>query len=186
MLICGVDVGKKNYYLAFLRENKLIKTEKVSIENLEVTDIPNAVGIDAPLSFPFKGKLRECERKLIENGILLFPSGANFFRDIVINGIKIAFYFKNLGSEIFEVYPYATRVLLNIAPNERKRTKFGKLKILSKLKNYIKIYETDINKLTHDELDAIISALTVYLFYKNKGVFIRGYDGEILIPKKKE
>jgi len=179
VFIYGIDVGKSNYHIALLNDNELVKTFKIGINELETNFKPDAVGIDAPLSFPLRGTLRECERKLIKKGVLLFPSGANFFKEIVKNGIKAAAFFKNLGSDVFEVYPYATRVALNIVPQEKKRSRSGKLKIILQLKKYVRNIS---EKLTHDEVDAIISALTVLLFYKGLAEFIRGIDGEILIP----
>jgi predicted nuclease with RNAse H fold len=85
----------------------------------------------------------------------------------------------NSGVEVFEVYPYATRFLLNIAPKAKKSRKEGRIHLISGLRNYV----IGINEnLTHDEIDAVMSALTVVLFYEGKAKLVSGKDGSILIP----
>jgi len=149
--------------------------ELEDLENLNVI----AAGIDAPLSFPTTGNLRECEKELLKLGIRLFPSGASFFRKVTEKGIEIAETLSSRGIVTFEVYPYATRFVLDIAPKAKKFRKEGRKQIISKLKAYV----TSIHEnLTHDEIDAVLSALTVALFYEGRAKLVSGKDGSILIP----
>ncbi len=175
MIFAGIDVGTKKSPMAIIRKDKA-----TIFENYEmgIGEKITAVGIDAPLSFPAAGLFRECEKELIKRGIKLFPSGANFFRNIVEKGIKISEEFKNFGVEVFEVYPFATRKILGIAPNCNKR----KSECLELIKKGIETYvSAEINN--HDEADAVLSALTVKMFYEGKGEIVNGNDGNILIPK---
>jgi len=178
MLIAGIDVGLKKSHVAVLEGRKLIYVgdfENFIKEGLNVI----AAGIDAPLSFPSTGNLRECEKELVGMGIRLFPSGANFFRKITERGIEIARMLTNSGIKVFEVYPYATRFTLNIAPKAKKSREEGRIQLISGLRNYV----IGINEnLTHDEIDAVLSALTVVLFYEGKAKLVSGKDGSILIP----
>lgn len=177
MRVAGIDVGAKFCKLAVIEEGLVYvgDYEREKIRSVK------AVGIDAPLSFPKEGMLRECEKKLLRLGIRLFPSGAPFFRAVAIRGMEIAEELRNEGLMVFEVYPYASRVLLQIAPKAKKRTKGGLCEIRGDLQKFLEIPE-----LTHDEIDAVISALTVREFLLGRGFVLSGEDGEIVLPKRKD
>jgi len=172
----GIDVGLRNSTMAVISGGKaeIYRDYRTGISERIV-----AAGIDAPLSFPERGFFRECERRLLERGIKLFPSGSPFFKRVVERGIEIAYEFEKIGIQVFEVYPFATRVLLDIAPDCNKRKKSCLNDIKKELENYV---TAEIN--THDEADAVISALTVKMFFEGQGELVSGKDGSILIPKK--
>lgn len=172
----GVDVGVHNHAFALVDSRRARVVD--SMEDLLSTGV-TAVGIDAPLSLPQSGAFRECERKLLKMGIRLFPSGAGFFRRIADMGMEIAEFFQARGVEVYEVYPFASRVVLGIEPRANKRTEAGLQRILASLKRYVDI---DSNVRTHDEVDAVISALTVMLYKSGRGRIVGGRDGRILVP----
>lgn len=173
-MYCGIDVGLRKCHAAVIDKDIVFVGDygKLNLDDIKV------VGIDAPLSFPAKGAFRECERILLKMGIRLFPSGAPFFRKVVIEGIKIAEDLKRRGIEVYEVYPYATRVILNIAPKAKKHKREGLAEIVRDLSKFI-----EVDKVTHDEIDAIIAALTVKMYKEGRGIKLRGSDGEIVVPK---
>ncbi|AEA47575.1 DUF429 domain-containing protein [Archaeoglobus veneficus] len=174
MLVCGIDVGVRMSYIALLDNRRLVYCGKYN-EPVKC----DAVGIDAPLSLPESGSLRECERKLLKLGIRLFPSGADFFRSVVNRGMEIAEEFRKIGAEVFEVYPYATRRRLGIAPDVKKSTKGGRERIIAELARFVEGID---NLSNHNEVDAVISALTVSLYYEGKARLLDGRDGAILVP----
>ncbi len=178
-MYCGIDVGIKKCVAAVVTDKVLWVGE---YEELKLEDL-KAAGIDAPLSFPDSGSYRECERKLIAMGIRLFPPKANFFEKISLKGMEIAKELKLKGVRVFEVYPYATRVILDIAPKAKKRKKSEAEKIRKELERFVEIPKS-FQKMNHDEIDAIISALTVKLFFEGDGMEVWGRDGSIIIPKK--
>ena len=150
----------------------------VYVGTLEDCDIDfKFAGIDAPLSFPKKGYFRECERKLQKMGIRLLPP--KFIEKIARKGMEIAEELRGRGIVVYEVYPFATRVLLNIAPRANKKKVDGLTEILKDLKRFIDVEEVE----DHNVIDAIISALTVRLYIEGKGEIVWGEDGSILIPK---
>ncbi len=177
MRVAGIDVGLNFCKLAVI-EDELLYIGDYRIEKLKGVI---AAGIDAPLSFPKTGMLRECERRLLKLGIKLFPSGAPFFKPIALKGMEIAEELRENGIRVYEVYPYATRVLMGIAPNANKKTKSGLLEITTEVRKILKVPD-----LSHDELDAVISALTVREFLLGRGFVLGGEDGEIVLPKRKE
>ncbi len=174
-MFCGIDVGLKRSVAAVVGGRRLLWVG--NYEDLDVSKV-KAAGIDAPLSFPASGNFRECERELQKRGITLFPPAAPFFRKIAERGIEIAEELRAKGVEVFEVYPYATRVALGIAPKAKKRTKGGLATILRDLRRYV-----DVPELNHDEVDAVIAALTVELYFEGRGEIVIGRDGSILVPK---
>jgi hypothetical protein len=178
MLVCGVDVGLKRSHVAILSGRDIVYIG--DFDDFVSHDFEClAAGIDAPLSFPANGTLRECEKELLRLGIRLFPSGAKFFRKIVERGIEIAEIFRERDVKVFEVYPYATRFMLQIAPEAKKFRKNERIQLISGLKNYIENIQANLN---HNEIDAVLAALTVILFYEGKARLVKGKDGSILIP----
>lgn len=178
-MFLGIDVGVKTDYAALVIGRKVSYVGK--LEEIKSFEGVKAVGIDAPLSFPKKG-FRQCERLLLKMGIRLFPPNAPFFKKIGIRGIEIANKFKKAGIDVFEVYPYASRVFLNIAPKAKKALKSGREEILNALSNFLEFEDVK----NHNEVDAIIAALTVKLYYEGKAIAIKGFDGHILVPKPKD
>lgn len=64
------------------------------------------------------------KQPLRKMGVGIYPSGVDSFRPIVERGIEIA----ELMSEksvVYEVYPFASKKILDIAPKAKKQTKTG-------------------------------------------------------------
>ncbi|WP_456370346.1 DUF429 domain-containing protein [Geoglobus sp.] len=172
----GVDVGAHKHAFAIVDGRRARVVD--SLDDVIAAGVA-AVGIDAPLSLPQSGAFRECERKLLKMGIRLFPSGAMFFRRIAVRGMEIAELLRASGIEVYEVYPFASRVVLGIEPEADKRTKAGLQRIVASLGRYVDL-EGGVR--THDDVDAIISALTVMLYKSGRGRLVEGRDGRIVIP----
>ncbi|WP_457590762.1 DUF429 domain-containing protein [Geoglobus sp.] len=177
MKVGGVDVGIRKSVFAVIDGPNARVLE--SYEHL-LSENVSAVGIDAPLSFPESGAFRECERELLRMGIRLFPSGVGFFRKVAERGMEIARNLQECGVEVYEVYPYATRVILGLAPEVSKRDPDGLIKIMQALSEHVRL---DSSVRTHDDVDAVISAMTVMLYKKGAGRILSGKDGSILIPE---
>lgn len=176
--VCGIDVGLKESHAAIMENRDVLSIFKVGNNYLDRLTSCSAVGIDAPLSFPHSGNLRECEKSLIKMGVRLFPSGADFFKGVAKKGMKFSKALAARGVKVFEVYPYATRHILKIAPEAKKQKKSGRAAIATDLNLYTKIKE-DLN---HNEIDAVIAALTVSLYYEGHGRILKGFNGSVLIP----
>ncbi len=131
-------------------------------------------GIDAPLSLPERGSFRECERELHKMGIRLLPP--KFIMGVALRGMEIADDLRRRGVRVFEVYPYATRVILGIAPKADKRKELDL--IVDGIRRFVEVEDVK----DHNVADAIISAITVRLYLEGRGKIIKGADGEILIP----
>jgi len=167
--IAGIDIGLKRSHLVVLEDRKVIY-----VGTYEECDLDfDFAGIDAPLSLPRRGHLRECERMLLSMGIRVLPP--KFIEGVAKRGMEIADELRRRGVVVYEVYPYATRVILNIAPKANKRRARGRMEISKSLKRFLEFNELK----NHDELDAAISALTVKMYIEGMGERLR----EIIIPK---
>lgn len=180
-VIAGIDVGLKKSPVCIIYENKIRFFG-------DVEDILNKkidyAGIDAPLSIPEGKSYRDFEKELLKMGIRLFPSGSKFFKKVGLKGIEIAERLQKRGVMVFEVYPYATRVFLGLAPKAKKRTKKGLMKIINDIeKKFGFRIPDDFAGIDHNHVDALISAITVKLYVEGRGRILRGEDGEILIPE---
>ncbi len=146
------------------------------------------IAIDAPLSRPDHGSMRECEKRLRKHGIPCFPSGANWVSEWVDKAIRLKEWAENeLGARVIEVYPYAARIALGVGVEVKKKTLKGRQVIQDGLLTLIGGLDeiTKENLLSDDELDAILSAYTAYLDCNGNAVKIDGVDGEIYLPLKK-
>lgn len=144
------------------------------------------VAIDAPLSRPVHGSMRECEKRLRKHGIPCFPSGAEWVSAWVDKAIGLKEWAENqLDAKVIEVYPYAARVTLGM--DVKKKTKKGRQLIQKRLLEFIEGLNEIIQDkvLSHDELDAILSAYTAYLEGNGNAVGIDGVDGAIYLPLRK-
>ena len=171
--------------LHIISEDKLIRCAIMQISENFGSSI---IAIDAPLSRPDHGTMRECEKRLRTHGIACFPSGADWVRKWVDKGIALKEWAeKELGARVIEIYPYAARLELDVGADVKKKTRNGRALIQERLLGSIgglREMTADI-LLSDDELDAILSAYTAYLYEKGNAYEIDGGDGVIYLPLKK-
>lgn len=166
-MIAGIDVGVSRCHMAILKGRDVVYLGEVIFD-----DSIEFVGIDAPLTMPKRGYFRECERELHKMGIRVIPPP--FLRKIHEIGKDLARRF----NRVFEVYPYATRFILGIRWSKRKKE--NRIKIAKELERFVRFPMTT----DHNEIDAIISALTVKFYLEGRGEMVCGEDGCIIIPTR--
>lgn len=145
----------------------LITDEALIRDTIEAK--PDVVSIDSPLSLPtgcpgvgsdWNGPIyRKCELALKRMGISVFWCLLPSMQGLTARGIKLARTFKEAGLTVIESYPGAAQDLLGIP---RKKASLEELKWGLHRAGIHGAYVTE--KITHDEVDAITSAL-VGLFY---------------------
>lgn len=154
----------------------LINTDKELLSYV-LKHNPTIVSIDSPLSLP-KGRnsvfdddegrntygiMRFCERALKKRGVNVYPSLIKSMQNLTARGIRLAAELRAKGIPVIESFPGAAQDVLRIP---RKRTDLFFLK--QGLINFGIIGEYQEKSISHDELDAITSALVGLLFWKGR------------------
>jgi len=172
---------KKAYLEAINTDDEIIsKTMSVG---------PTVISIDSPLSLPNGrccvddscecrkfGITRECERILKKRGINVYPCLIKSMQKLTERGIKLAKLFEEQGYEVIESYPGAAQDILGIP---RKRVNLNELEI--DLKNMGIKVSSERETITHDELDALTSALVGYFYLAGNYEAIGNINEEYLI-----
>lgn len=150
------------------------KAETTTISNDEeiiaktVNSKPDLISIDSPLCLPRGrqtvfdddpnrekyGIMRECERELKRRGVNVYPSLLPSMQKLTARGIKIADTFRKRGIPVIESYPGAAQDIMRI-PRKGAGVKWLKAG-LGEFGIFGKFLTEEV---THDELDAITSAL---------------------------
>ncbi len=148
---------------------------------------PHVVSIDSPLSLPTGrvsvydndpgrleyGIMRDCERELKKRGVNVYPALIPSMQRLTLRGINLAKRFRELGIPVIESYPGAAQDIMNI-PRKRAGLEFLKdgLAEFGVKGKFLK------KKVSHDELDAITSAIVGVFFWS--GYFER--LGSTMVP----
>jgi predicted nuclease with RNAse H fold/dephospho-CoA kinase len=151
---------------------------------------PSLVSIDSPLSLPvgritvtdddpgrkMYGITRYCERVLKKRGINVYPSLIQSMQALTARGISLARRFRELGIPVIESYPGAAQDIINIP---RKRADLG---LLKKGLNDFGLKGRFVDELvSHDELDAITSAIVGLFFISGRFEGLGNEEEEYLI-----
>lgn len=153
---------------------------------------PAIVSIDSPLSLPVgrccgskncecskHGIMRYCELTLKRFGIGVYPCLIDSMVNLTMRGIDLATTLRRLGFDVIESYPGVAQDLLHI-PRKRK----GLELLVQGLKNFgIRGIRDGIS---HDEADAITSALVGYFYLGDKYVDMGNEKENYLIVPKLE
>ena len=129
---------------------------------------PHLVSIDSPLCLPSGrisvedadpkraefGIMRECERELKRRGVNVYPCLIPSMQKLTARGIRLARSLRERGIPVIESYPGAAQDIMRIP---RKRAGLEWLK--TGLREFGIVGDYEAQKVTHDELDAITSAL---------------------------
>lgn len=196
-LVVGIDLAAKPHrdtgfcvlkddiaYLKVLKTNEEIVQETLNAK-------PEIVSIDSPLSLP-KGRCctkdscqcrkygitRACERMFKKRGVNIYPCLIRSMKKLTERGIFLKKTFENLGLRVIESYPGAAQDILHIP---RKSLDLSELKDDLCLMGIKMKYKT----LTHDQIDALTSALVGYFYLANEYEAVGDEEeGCIIVPKK--
>lgn len=155
-----------------LLEGCRAKTETISTDDdliaRTMAASPDLVSIDSPLCLPYGretvfdddptrdeiGIMRFCERELKRRGVNVYPCLLPSMQKLTARGIRLASIFRSHGLPVIESYPGAAQDVMRI-PRKGAGEEWLKLG----LKNFGIRGKYATSKVTHDELDAITSAL---------------------------
>ena len=135
-----------------------------------INENPTTIAMDAPLSKPRKGGLRNCDRELIHRGLRVFPPLFGGMKKLTERGIKISKTLRSRGLKVIEIHPRTSGMLLFGTPDRGLWVK--KLKTLG--------YDLKTTETPH-EIDAAIAALTGFLYLLGKSNEV-GNPEKIIVP----
>ncbi len=151
---------------------------------------PDVVSIDSPLSLP-KGRLtvydddpgreiygimRECERTLKKRGINVYPSLIRSMQELTARGMRLAHHFRKIGLPVIESYPGAAQDIMSI-PRKGAGIEF----LRQGLVEFGIRGDFLDHAVSHDELDAITSAIVGFFFWSGKFEALGNEEEEYLI-----
>ncbi len=191
----GLDAYSQPVYIGSLARNSDI------VALLEFYS-PQLVAIDAPLSLPLglccleetcsckpasSSKNRQCDRELRQLGIPCYPTTKKtFIRDLIRRGIELKATIEQefqQGSQVIEVYPFASMVCLfgNTVP--RKTTRAGLSSLRERLRTILPGLGPYLDFFNHDLCDAALAAYTALLYHKKRAKALGNKkEGLIFIP----
>ena len=178
--VIGIDLTgseKKPSGVATLYDGGQVVTVRLKtdsdIVSWVVTDQPDLVSIDSPLSLPEdETKIyRDCELELKRRGIGVYWCLLPSMEKLTRRGIALARILRDLGFSVIESYPGAAQDILGI-PRKNK----GKDVLAKGLSEYGVKGNLDVS---HDELDAITSAIVGQIYLGGKYEAL----GCLIIPK---
>jgi predicted nuclease with RNAse H fold/dephospho-CoA kinase len=154
---CLLDGRNANYATLFTDEDLLTQTLNCK---------PDLVSIDSPLCLPAGresvddadpnrarfGIMRECERELKRRGVNVYPCLLPSMQKLTARGMRLAAALRDCGVPVIESYPGAAQDIMRI-PRKGAGVEWLKLGLTG-----FGIV-ADIDDASHDELDAITSAL---------------------------
>lgn len=153
---------------------------------------PTLISIDSPLSIPIGrtsvydddpqrdkfGITRECERIMAKRGIKSYPCLIQSMQKLTERGIYLADRFRKLGYAVIESYPGAAQDIIGI-PRKGKSLEY----LIRGLKNFGIKGHFDQPEVSHDEIDAITSAIVGYFYLANQYEALgNDYEDYLIIP----
>jgi predicted nuclease with RNAse H fold/dephospho-CoA kinase len=156
---------------------------------------PDLVSIDSPLSLPQGrirvsdddpgraqfGIMRQCERELKRRGINVYPSLLPSMQGLTQRGIRLAQSIRKLGIPVIESYPGAAQDIMGIP-----RKGAGEKYLKQGLSEFGISGSFETESVSHDELDAITSAVVGSFFLSGQFEALRGpTEGALIIPDLK-
>ena len=172
--IVGIDLtgsARKGSGWCLLRGGEASVATLFSDEDLigeTVESRPHLVSIDSPLSLPTGrvstgdddpgraqfGIMRECERELKRRGVNVYPCLIPSMQNLTARGMRIARALRERGVPVIESYPGAAQDIMRVP-----RKGAGPEWLKTGLREFGVPGDYTDEKVTHDELDAITSAL---------------------------
>jgi predicted nuclease with RNAse H fold/dephospho-CoA kinase len=194
--VVGIDLTGAEERLSgwCLMEGDKVITRRVGT-NLELIRMtvearPLLVSIDSPLSLPkgrisvsdddpgrgLYGIMRSCERELKKRGINVYPSLIKSMQKLTARGMYLAEQFRSLGFPVIESYPGAAQDIMGI-PRKGASLEFLK----NGLAEFGVVGDYLNDKISHDELDAITSAIVGVFFWSGRFEALGNIEEDFLI-----
>lgn len=145
----------------------------------EVTNArPVIIAIDAPLTMPKEGGFRHVDKELMKLKGKPLPPLMPGMRSLTMRAIGLITRINelSLNIKILETHPQTAASRLNVSRSSKQ--------VLEALKAYgLKPFERNVSK---HEVDAMLAALTAWLYLIGKVEEVKADNGIIVLPKKED
>lgn len=141
---------------------------------------PALIAVDAPFSLPKTGILREADKEMIKRGYRVFPPTLPAMKKLTLRAMKLNKIMEEEGFKTIEVHPISACKALGMPVKNWKEVQTALTQIGLK---------GDLTKrtLTSHEIDAVMAALTAYLYTKSKTKAVGNKrEGYIIVPKRQD
>lgn len=135
---------------------------------------PSVIAIDAPLTMPDVGIIREVDREMFRAGYKVLPALMGGMRMLTMRGMRLTERFRGLGYEVIEVHPTSSAKALNIrkAPED-----------VSKLIEKVWSLRVELSGADRHMIDALLAAITALCYVNGEFEIIASRDGQIVLPR---
>lgn len=197
--VVGIDLTgsekKKCGWATLTNGHVATRTIFTDLDIIEATvrQNPAVISIDAPLSLPAGrisvydtdpgrqefGILRECERAMLKKGIRSYPCLIRSMQKLTERGIQLANEFRRRGFAVIESYPGGAQDVLGI-PRKGKSIPL----LVKGLQAFGLSGSFDQIGVSHDELDAITSAIVGCFYIANRYEALGNeLEGYLILPR---
>ena len=178
-IILGLDLAGSPQNMSGYAELNLLNhtiTWGAIYEDNEILNLvrklkPIILAIDAPLSLPRRGYMRDVDRLMHKLHFPVLPPRFRGMEMLTRRAMMLVSKFPK-DIEIIEVHPTSTLRALEQRYRVRGLHEIFKMLALSPLKD----------SFNRHERDAILSAITGYFFYMERSLIVLGVEGEIVLP----
>jgi hypothetical protein len=179
--VIGIDLaGKENNPSGFaVLSQRRLQTKLVYSDNEIISSClrvyPKLIAIDAPLSTPVKGNLRDSDLTLIKRGLRVLPPTLLGMRRLTERGVEITKKLREKGLQIIEIHPRTSGIIIFKTASRKKWVE--KLR-----ESGFKLKDVE----NEHEIDAILAAVTAQLHLHGKTEMVgKKEEGIIVIPLPK-
>ena len=160
-------------------QTSLLYTDNQILESV-LRNKPEIIAIDAPLCVPKQGTLRKADREMMKKGYRVFPPSFKAMKTLTTRAVKLNRLISEKGFETIEVHPTSTCKALSVPLKE-----YGKIQAI--LEQIGLNGDHRVCTLASHEIDAVIAALTAYLYCIGEtDAFGDEDEGYIIVPKKQD
>lgn len=142
---------------------------------------PTLVAIDAPLSFPSNKRFRDCDLLLKKFGLSPLPINMPSMKALVRRAITITRFLDSIGVRYIETFPAGSIRFLGFKRKPRSHSERAKF-FRKILKMFGLVSNIDYSRLTKDEFDAFICAVSGYAYINKRYFAFKGNECMIILP----
>jgi predicted nuclease with RNAse H fold len=185
-ITAGIDLAAKPKNptgWALLKDN-FVETSIIHADDEILKNItsmkPTLTAIDAPLSFPKIGTMREADREMIRKGYRVFPLQLPTMTELTVRATRLNTLILEKGYKTIETHPKSARKALKMPtkPDNKVQEILRRTGLRGDLEKHA---------LTPHEIDAIVAALVAHLHIRGETESVgNNEEDRIIVPRPQD